>query len=138
MTRGFPDYYAILNIDENATRDDIRRAYMRESLISHPDRSTAPDATSRFQAVADAYYILSDPPRRQEYDRARRSQDARRQWAEQHGYNSSTDSAPISPESEASSVFGSVFEELLRPEVDDPSSKYAVLGTVAGGILGFI
>ncbi|TXT15933.1 hypothetical protein VHUM_00436 [Vanrija humicola] len=62
---------------------DIRAAYRRESLKTHPDRLSpkAPAderrrATERFQAVADAYYVLSDPHRRAEYDRLFRSRPA--------------------------------------------------------------
>ncbi|KLT46181.1 hypothetical protein CC85DRAFT_306296 [Cutaneotrichosporon oleaginosum] len=59
---------------------DIRAAYRRESLKTHPDR-LSPKApaeerrryTERFQAVADAYYVLSDPARRAEYDALLRS-----------------------------------------------------------------
>src|SRR4051794_19354738 len=114
MPSTFPDYYAILNIPETATYDEIRRAYMRESLLNHPDRNNSPDATARFQAVADAYYILSDPPRREEYDRARQSHATKNRWSERHG-RSAEGTEPVSPEAEASHVFGSVFEELLRP-----------------------
>ncbi|BEI86349.1 hypothetical protein CcaverHIS002_0606360 [Cutaneotrichosporon cavernicola] len=70
-----PQYYNILNIDSTATAEEIRTAYRRESLKTHPDR-LSPKApaderrryTERFQAVADAYYVLSDPVRRAEYD----------------------------------------------------------------------
>ncbi|KAI0273294.1 DnaJ domain-containing protein [Russula aff. rugulosa BPL654] len=71
----FPDYYAILDIPKNASTEDVRQAYRRESLKTHPDRlfnaSTEEKkaATEKFQAVADAYYVLSDPQRRSDYDR---------------------------------------------------------------------
>jgi len=70
----FPEYYALLNIPRTATTEDIRSAYKRESLRTHPDRlqnatpSERQAATERFQAMADAYYVLSDPARRREYD----------------------------------------------------------------------
>ncbi|GMK57537.1 hypothetical protein CspeluHIS016_0403710 [Cutaneotrichosporon spelunceum] len=70
-----PQYYSILNIQSTATAEEIRAAYRRESLKTHPDR-LSPKApadqrrryTERFQSVADAYYVLSDPVRRAEYD----------------------------------------------------------------------
>jgi len=70
----FPEYYALLNIPKTASTEEVRSAYKRESLRTHPDRiqnATPAEkraATERFQAVADAYYVLSDPARRREYD----------------------------------------------------------------------
>ncbi|PKS06507.1 hypothetical protein jhhlp_007255 [Lomentospora prolificans] len=72
-----PNYYAILEISETATTQQIRDAYKRAALKSHPDR--VPDGsperearTRKFQLVNDAYYTLSDPTRRREYDMQRR------------------------------------------------------------------
>jgi len=70
----FPEYYVLLDIPKTASSDEIRTAYKRESLKTHPDRLHKPTpeqrkaATERFQAVADAYYVLSDSGRRREYD----------------------------------------------------------------------
>lgn len=80
MDGPIPDYYATLGVASTATSDEIRQAYKRESLRSHPDRfpnSTASERqrhTARFQSLADAYYVLSDTTRRAEYDSLRRSQ----------------------------------------------------------------
>ncbi|EJU01859.1 DnaJ-domain-containing protein [Dacryopinax primogenitus] len=71
----FVNYYHILHIERSATTDQIRTAYKKESLRTHPDRlppSSSPQdrasSTQAFQAVADAYYVLSDPGRRRDYD----------------------------------------------------------------------
>ncbi|KAJ9102481.1 hypothetical protein QFC21_002881 [Naganishia friedmannii] len=71
----FPQYYKLLNIPNKATQDQIRQAYKKESLKTHPDRlpggatpAQKKAATEKFQAVADAYYVLSDATRRKEYD----------------------------------------------------------------------
>ncbi|WVW82562.1 hypothetical protein I302_104573 [Kwoniella bestiolae CBS 10118] len=75
MASSLPQYYTILNVNPKATADEIRQAYKRESLKTHPDRlpgNATPQerrrATERFQIVSDAYYVLSDPSRRAEYD----------------------------------------------------------------------
>src|SRR5579871_5159232 len=46
-------------------------AYKREALRWHPDRDEG--NTTKFQKISDAYYILSDPARRAEYDAARKA-----------------------------------------------------------------
>ncbi|KAJ4397067.1 hypothetical protein N0V93_001291 [Gnomoniopsis smithogilvyi] len=72
-----PNYYAILEIQETATTQQIRDAYKRAALKTHPDRVPAesPERASRtrkFQLVNDAYYTLSDSSRRREYDSQRK------------------------------------------------------------------
>lgn len=52
--------YDILGVSENASRDEIRKAYRREAMKWHPDRSgNSPEATERFQQAAEAYRVLS-------------------------------------------------------------------------------
>ncbi|KAK0657079.1 hypothetical protein B0T16DRAFT_319658 [Cercophora newfieldiana] len=72
-----PNYYAILEVSETATTTQIRDAYKRAALKTHPDRvpSDSPERaerTRKFQLVNDAYYTLSDPSRRREYDAQRK------------------------------------------------------------------
>ena len=61
-------YYAVLSVSEQATPDDIRRAYRRLVLLTHPDRTPDPAAHQRFIAVNEAYEALNDPTRRYFYD----------------------------------------------------------------------
>lgn len=72
-----PNYYAILGVSQTATTSQIRDAYKRAALKTHPDRvpATSPERATRtrkFQLVNDAYYTLSDPTRRKEYDAQRK------------------------------------------------------------------
>lgn len=76
MTSDPPDYYTILSIPSTATPQQIRDAYKKAALKSHPDRvpSDSPERplrTKKFQQINDAYYTLSDPARRRDYDTAR-------------------------------------------------------------------
>ncbi|KUI62084.1 hypothetical protein VP1G_09214 [Cytospora mali] len=72
-----PNYYAILEVQETASTQQIRDAYKRAALKTHPDRVPADSPerasrTRRFQLVNDAYFTLSDSSRRREYDSQRR------------------------------------------------------------------
>ncbi|SPO28766.1 uncharacterized protein UTRI_04644 [Ustilago trichophora] len=79
MDAPLPDYYRTLGVTPTATAAEIKEAYKRRSLKTHPDRF--PNATpaerqrytQKFQTLADAYYVLSDTDRRREYDQLRRS-----------------------------------------------------------------
>ena len=62
------DYYQILNIPRTASADEIKRAYRRLASQHHPDKG---GDTARFQEVEEAYRVLGDANRRQEYDNPR-------------------------------------------------------------------
>lgn len=63
-----PDYYTILDVERGAPAADIRKAYRRLALKWHPDKSEDPQAPARFREIAEAYEVLGDPARRQQYD----------------------------------------------------------------------
>ena len=65
------DVYNILGLSREATEAEIREAYRRESLRTHPDKGGG-DALA-FASVAKAYKILSDPSRRSIYDKRTKS-----------------------------------------------------------------
>src|SRR6185369_13950398 len=62
------DYYEVLGLERSANQEQIKQAYRQLALKWHPDRNTAPDATDRFKEVAEAYAVLSDPTKREQYD----------------------------------------------------------------------
>ena len=144
----------------------------RQALKSHPDRVPSdsperPARTKKFQQINDAYFTLSDPSRRRDYDAARTY----------HGFSGSaaTDSDPeeevprpqgasgggggsfpwsafgfgsrsdINPDEYSNEQFGSVFEEMLREEGmaegrdARPTGKFwSIVGGLSGGAMGFI
>jgi len=63
------DYYALLEVAPDASSDDIKRAYRRLARQLHPDTNADPTAEARFKEMALAYEVLSDPDKRERYDR---------------------------------------------------------------------
>ncbi len=63
------DYYSILGLSRNATKDEIRSAHRRLARELHPDMNKAPDAAKKFAKVQEAYDTLSDEEKRKVYDR---------------------------------------------------------------------
>lgn len=59
------NYYNILGIDRSASQDEIKKAYRKMASQHHPDKG---GDTSMFQKIEEAYRILSDPQKKQEYD----------------------------------------------------------------------
>jgi len=59
------NYYQTLGIDKSASDDDIKRAYRKMAMRHHPDRG---GDQAEFQKIQEAYSVLSDPQKRQQYD----------------------------------------------------------------------
>ncbi|KAI5838926.1 DnaJ domain-containing protein [Morchella snyderi] len=144
------DYYEILSVAPTATQQQVREAYKRAALQSHPDRVSHTDPsraarTKKFQQVNDAYYTLSDPGRRRDYDATRAYQRA-----------NSPLHTPPPPHPGAhweDAQFSDVFEEMMRDEgfaaaaaggeatATAPrggKSLWGIVGGLSGGALGFI
>lgn len=69
MAVGYQDYYAALGVPRDASAEDIRRAYRKLARQYHPDVNKEPGADDRFKEVAEAYEVLRDPEKREQYDR---------------------------------------------------------------------
>ena len=63
------DYYKSLGIPKTATADEIRKAYRKLARANHPDaKPDDPQASTKFKQIQDAYDVLSDTKKRQQYD----------------------------------------------------------------------
>ena len=67
------DYYQVLGVAENATTDEIKKAFRRLAKLHHPDRNpNNPQAAERFKEINEAHDVLSDADKRKKYDQLRR------------------------------------------------------------------
>jgi len=63
------DYYEVLGVSKDASKDEIKRAYRELALKYHPDRNKSPGAEEKFKELSEAYAVLSDDEKRVQYDR---------------------------------------------------------------------
>ena len=63
------NYYEVLEVNRQATADDLRRAYRRLAKLHHPDVNKDPGAEEIFKEINEAYAVLSDEEQRAAYDR---------------------------------------------------------------------
>ncbi|ACD20649.1 DnaJ C-terminal domain-containing protein [Paraburkholderia phytofirmans] len=65
----YKDYYQTLNVERNASQEDVKRSYRKLARKYHPDVSKLPDAEDQFKELGEAYDVLGDPEKRAAYDR---------------------------------------------------------------------
>ncbi|KAF2435189.1 DnaJ domain-containing protein [Tothia fuscella] len=166
------DYYKVLEVSPQATQQQIREAYKKAALKHHPDRvpSDSPERASRtkkFQQINDAYYTLSDPTRRKDFDSTRSwhsftgnsgntgndedipqaegsGADGFPGWSSFFG-NTFGSNTPQQEEQRSNAQFHDVFEEMMREEgmaegeKAAPTGKFwSMVGGLSGGAMGFI
>ena len=61
-------YYKILGVNDDASEDDIKRAYKKLAMQYHPDKNKDEGAEEQFKKIAEAYQILSNSDTRRRYD----------------------------------------------------------------------
>ncbi|MFA6915161.1 MAG: molecular chaperone DnaJ [Parachlamydiales bacterium] len=64
------DYYEVLEIQKNATAEEIKKAYRKQAVKFHPDKNPGDaEAEKRFKEISEAYEVLSNDKKREMYDR---------------------------------------------------------------------
>lgn len=69
MVKMGKDYYSVLGIQKGASEDEIKKAYRKQALKYHPDKNKSPGAEDKFKEIAEAYDVLSDPKKKDIYDK---------------------------------------------------------------------
>src|SRR5919205_565612 len=62
------DYYEVLGVQKNASKEEIKNVYRKLALQYHPDRNKDPTAEEKFKELSEAYAVLSDDEKRKRYD----------------------------------------------------------------------
>ncbi|MBI1387516.1 MAG: DnaJ domain-containing protein [bacterium] len=68
MTTKYKDYYDILGVSRDASKEDVQKAYRKLARQYHPDVNKDAGAENRFKEINEAYEVLKDPDKRQRYD----------------------------------------------------------------------
>lgn len=64
------DYYEVLGVERSASEEEIKKAYRKLAMKYHPDRNPGDaEAEQKFKEAAEAYDVLRDPAKRDQYDR---------------------------------------------------------------------
>lgn len=96
------DYYEVLEISKTSGAEEIKKAYRKQALRYHPDRNKGDkEAEEMFKEAAEAYEVLSDPDKKQMYDRFGHA------GLQQQGYSGFRDFDDIF------TSFGDIFEEFF-------------------------
>ena len=68
MSTTYKDYYDLLGVDRSADENTIKKAYRKLARQYHPDVNKDPEAEEKFKEIGEAYEVLGDPEKREQYD----------------------------------------------------------------------
>jgi len=117
----FKDYYKILEVERNATPEEIKRSYRKLARKYHPDVNKDPSAETRFKEIGEAHGVLKDPEKRAAYDKLgsgwKDGQDFKPppDWSDGYGFSDSSFKG-------GQTDFSDFFEELFGGKGRRPAS----------------
>ncbi len=106
------DYYEILGIQKNASKESIKEAYRKLALEWHPDRNKAKEAEEKFKKISEAYAVLSDEQKRAQFD-AYGSNDFSRMYSEEDIFRNADFEGIFKNMGSGGSFFGREFGEVF-------------------------
>lgn len=80
------DLYSVLGVSRTSSNAEIKKAYKKLAMQWHPDKTDSSDASDRFIKINQAYEVLSDPEKKQRYDRFGTVDDIREQSYQHHAH----------------------------------------------------
>lgn len=131
----FIDYYKILGVDRNIPQDQVREAYRKRAKLFHPDlHPNDPKAKAKFQALNEAYDVISDPEKRKKYDQygerwreadayAQQGGAGGQQYWSSNGGGSPFEGFDFSSFSEGGGGFSSFFQDLFGAKAGRTHSR---------------
>ncbi len=88
MNRNSKDYYKILEISSKATPEEIKKSYRKLAIKFHPDHNSGDsNCENKFKEITEAYAVLIDPKKREQYDRFRSGFSSGSSQANQSDFN---------------------------------------------------
>ncbi len=113
MNQNSKDYYKILEISSRATPEEVKKSYRKLAIKFHPDHNSGdPNCENKFKEITEAYAVLIDPKKREQYDRFRSGFSSGSNQENQSGFNYSHEDLFENMFKQAFSK--QVFEELNR------------------------
>ncbi|PIU50158.1 MAG: cytochrome C biogenesis protein, partial [Desulfobacterales bacterium CG07_land_8_20_14_0_80_52_14] len=68
MAITYKDYYETLGVSQNASQEEIQRAYRKLARKYHPDINKGAGSEDKFKEINEAHEVLKDPEKRRKYD----------------------------------------------------------------------
>ncbi|KAK3922939.1 Protein tumorous imaginal discs, mitochondrial [Frankliniella fusca] len=101
------DYYQVLGVARNSSAKEIKKAYYHLAKKYHPDTNkNDPNAPRKFQQVSEAYEVLSDETKRQEYDQWGTTMEQMNRSGQSTDFNSWNFESDLNPEELFRKIFG--------------------------------
>ena len=131
------DYYSILGVKEDATQDQIKKAYRKLAVKYHPDKNPGDKkAEEKFKEISGAYYALGDEKRRKKYDNLRKMGAYTEDFSSAQGFDFSDfmgqfSGGGFSSGSPFEDLFGDIFSSSGRGRSRD---RYTYYYSTGGGM----